>query len=463
MLNSLPGRQPFLLGIGGTGMAALAHILVDYGLEVKGYDQKTSANTRSLIQRGVDIYQTSIPPEIDFAIYSSAINQTSHPLFLELQQKKIPLYHRSEILHFLFSIHPSIAVAGSHGKTSTTGMLAKIFMEADGDPSVMLGGECSFLQNRGGRWGNSSLSVFESDESDGTFLNHTAPVRIVTNIDDDHLDYYQNSENLLQAFRTFIFQRPGTAIINLDDVGVQKCIATITEPQVRIIACGERKTINTDWLEYYPIHFKQSGVVILDHCEEVFIQIPLPGKHYLRNACLAYLAAKTRKLSTESIQRALGKYNSVKRRLEFLGTYKGVRVYDDYGHHPTEILAVIESLQPELAQGGRLIVLFQPHRYSRTKKLYREFARALSGDFLSFLLPIYSAGEPALANVSSEMIIEPITGPHPPVLLPTDRQEGVERLKQSIRPGDILLCIGAGDVYQWGQCLLGNDETSEHS
>ncbi|MEM7182526.1 MAG: UDP-N-acetylmuramate--L-alanine ligase [Spirochaetota bacterium] len=450
MLDSLPGKKPFLLGIGGSGMSAIAHLLVDMGFAVSGYDKKDSSELQKLSERGIAIYGPADDlPEVDYAVYSTAINRLTHPVYLALKEKKIPLFHRSEVLHCIFSKKTSISVAGSHGKTSTTGMMAQVLLQLEPNSTMMLGGEFPFLQGKGGKWGEGEYGVYESDESDGTFLNHTASVRIVTNIDDDHLDFYKTKEKLLQAFSQYMQQDIGSVIVNFDNAEIRELLVE-EKAGVSVLACGENTQQIPDWLDFYPIRFADTGVYLRDGAKEVFLQIPIPGKHYLQNACLAYLALRRLGFALDSIQTELLRYQGVKRRLEFLGEWQGIRIFDDYGHHPTEVLAVLQSLRPQVPAGSRLCVLFQPHRFTRTRNLYKEFAEALREADVCYLLPIYSAGEEPIQGVSSELIQNLLPDSQ---LLTRVCQEGISYLRQKLQVGDILLCLGAGDVYRWGEAF----------
>lgn len=438
--------SPFLMGIGGSGMSSIAHIFLDMGMQVYGYDKSDSLVVQSLKNRGAIIY--SSPESISdysvfgYGIYSSAIRKDKHPLYLTFSKQNIPLYHRSEILHSLFKKKRSIAVAGSHGKTTTTTMIAYILYSLHQEPGVMIGGEPPFLENRGGYWGKGEWGVFESDESDGTFLNYKPEIKIVTNIDNDHLDYYKTEDQLVRAFSEFIKNTEDTkTILNYSALGIQKALSYI-ENKKGILGFQEEDPL---------IQFYDDKIIFKRENKQYQLEVPFPGKHYLLNAYISLLACEQIGLKTEDILAALKKYPGVKRRMEFLGEWNGVKVYDDYGHHPTEIKAVIQAIH-SIPNKKKCIVLFQPHRYTRTKELYKEFAEVLSiGDSL-LLLPIYSAGEDPIQGIDSKLIFDLAKTPNK-ILLSGDIQKDLEVIKSIIQSGDILLSIGAGNVRSWGEKL----------
>ncbi len=454
-------KKPFFIGIGGSGMSSLAHILLDLKIEVKGYDKSKSDTVRKLEMRGAKI---SHDPEsinldgIDYVVFSSAVKE-DHPIFKKSIDEHKTLIHRSELLHELFSKKFSIAVAGSHGKTTTTAMTGQILLEASENPSIMLGGEVGFLNDRGGKWDNGKWGVYESDESDGTFLNHKADIKIVTNIDNDHLDYYKSEENLHEAFAKFIHNKKSSfSIVYLGDKGIQSSISLL-EDQKNVIGYIETSQINFakenfPEIQLEPFEIFDNELSFYKNGSLKKIKLPFAGDHYLKNAFAAMLAAEKVGVDLNKILEILKGYNGVKRRLEHLGTVNNVNVYDDYGHHPTEILAVIQSIKRMRPVGAKCCIIFQPHRYTRTRDHYKDFAKALGDSDLLFLLPIYSAGETPIEGISTELIYDHLENKERTILLTGDLERDIPIIKKYILSGDYLVSLGAGNVREWAENFL---------
>jgi len=457
----LKDKKPFFIGIGGSGMSSLAHILLDLKLEVKGYDKANTDTLRKLEMRGAKIThdpESVSLDSIDYVVFSSAVKET-HPIFKKALDEHKTLVHRSELLHELFSGKFSIAVAGSHGKTTTTAMTGQILLEGTQRPAIMLGGEVGFLNDRGGKWDNGKWGVYESDESDGTFLNHKADIKIVTNIDNDHLDHYKTVENLHEAFAKFIHnKKSSTAIVYIGDAGVEAAI-DLLEDQKNIIGYVESSRA-TSLAEKFP-ETKIEPFEIFDNELSFYrngmlrrIKLPFAGDHYLKNAFASLLAAEIVGLEIDRIQETLSQYNGVKRRLEHLGTLNNIHVYDDYGHHPTEILAVIQSIKRMRPVGAKCCIIFQPHRYTRTRDHYLDFAKALDDSDILFLLPIYSAGEMAIEGIATELIYDNLTNKDKTILLTGEIERDVSIIKKYILTGDYLVSLGAGNVRDWAEKFL---------
>ncbi|TGK04509.1 UDP-N-acetylmuramate--L-alanine ligase [Leptospira selangorensis] len=446
--------KPFFLGIGGSGMSSLAHILADAGFEVSGYDGKKSQVTENLEKKGVKIFSklSDLEENIEYdaAIYSSAIRLDSHPIAIFFKQKGIRFFHRSEVLHLCFEHLTCIAVGGSHGKTTTTAMTAHILNDLGYSPSVMVGGDVSFLNGVGGRFSSGKIGVFESDESDGTFLNHKAQVRILTNIDEDHLDFYHTREKLLEAFSRFISSGTQTVVLDLDDPGISDCLELVQDKsKIFGFASSSDTNIKSEGfrnLVHYKIENKKL-IFFLDG-KEFEINSRFPGKHYLTNSLAGVLAAYSLGADPKEAAKSVSGYAGVKRRLEYIGNKNGVDIYDDYGHHPTEVQAVLSSIR-ELSGGrGKPVILFQPHRYTRTQNLYQDFAKSLDQVETVLLLPIYSAGEDPIPGVSSELIADKMK--IRPKILSGNLEADLSILKDLLKSGDVFVSLGAGNVRDWG-------------
>lgn len=467
-------KGPILfLGIGGSGMSSLAHMALDLQIQVLGYDQKNSDTTDYLKERGVILYHSigEIPLNgIQMVVYSSAINDKHKEVFHRIKEQNIPLKHRSEFMHLLVSNQKSISVAGSHGKTSTTTMVSQILTEMGLNPTIMIGGDTSLLQKRGGKIGTGEYAVYESDESDGTFLKHKANFRLLTNIDNDHLDYYHTREKLEQAFLTYMgFDVPGEVVLFARDPGITSVLESnyktvVFDKGFRLSLLVTKEQTYEKWFQYFVSNY-QSQITVIEYeissdClyfvfknEKYSLTLPFPGIHYLTNGLVALTCALKLGITPSKSIEILSRYIGVKRRQEILGTWNGVTVIDDYGHHPTEIRMVINSLKEKNKANGKLHVVFQPHRYTRTKLLLNDLADSLTGADFLYLLPIYSAGETQIEGISS-MSFLPFLDKTKTVLLPGLMEEDLMKIQSKLQKGDLLLCLGAGNVRDWGTQLL---------
>lgn len=458
-------------------MSSLAHILLDLGYQVFGYDKKESDITLFLKERGAEIQKDILgfdPNSIDFVVFSSAINDETNGIFRNVKALGKPLFHRSQILHKVFGRLQSISVAGSHGKTSTTAMISQILEKTGKDPSIMIGGDTDLLGKKGGKAGKGEWGVYESDESDGTFLGHTASIRIATNVDNDHLDYYGDERTLQNAFVKYLAPgSKGNAIVQAHDPGILKVLKLLSktnspDPEFHLWLLGDKDLFqNSEQKDLFSdlkitlgdnvrfIHYKiERECLLFDYESNQYeVKLPFSGTHYLRNSLCAIFATFVVGLNfTESVK-ILSSYVGVKRRQETLGIKNSITVMDDYGHHPTEIKTVIESLKQSYRNKGNLVVLFQPHRFTRTEILQKDLAEALSHSKNLFLLPIYSAGEKEIPGISTATIANHLTNKSY-TLLSGMIDEDLKEIEMILEPGDCLLCIGAGNVRLWGETFL---------
>ncbi|MCW7481853.1 UDP-N-acetylmuramate--L-alanine ligase [Leptospira kanakyensis] len=468
-------RGPILfLGIGGSGMSSLAHMALDLKLSVFGYDKKNSDTTQFLEERGAiiknDISEISLEG-MEMVVYSSAINDKHKQVFDEIKEKNILLKHRSEFMHLLVSNQKSISVAGSHGKTSTTTMVSQILSEQGYDPTIMIGGDTSLLEKRGGKMGEGKFAVYESDESDGTFLKHKAQIRLLTNIDNDHLDYYKTRERLEDAFFEYMgFGVEGTTVLYASDPGIRDVLKhntknITTNPNFKLYLCLDSEDTKSDWFLNLKTNLKEKLTSVIYQIEDdrlefefpgfesLSLRLPYPGVHYLTNGLVALVGASIAGVSVKISTDILSRYIGVKRRQETLGDWKGITVMDDYGHHPTEIEIVIRSLKKKLNSKGRLVVLFQPHRYTRTELLLKDLAMSLSQADVLFLLPIYSAGETPIPGITHESFIPFLDKEHTE-FLKGEMDLDLSVIQSKLKKDDMLLCLGAGNVRDWGLQLL---------
>lgn len=452
-VQGLPDNIHFI-GIGGAGMSGLADILLALGYRVSGSDLRWTHVTERLASLGARIYTGHRPGNLNgvqMVVVSSAIPPTN-PELVEARRRGIPVIHRGEMLSRLMSRQKGIVVAGAHGKTTTTSMMA-IVMEKNGlDPTILIGGELTDIGGNA-KLGRGSYLVAEADESDGSFLKLDPLVEIITNIEDDHLDHYGSLENIKKAFGEFLARVPdhGTAVVCLDDPNVREVIQTYGGPLITY-------SLGYHGADYQLRELQLNGT---GSCGDVFyrgtylgrLRLAVPGRHNLSNALAVVAAGRWLGLSFARIASALADFCGVKRRFEIIGRVNGVLVVDDYAHHPTEIKATLQAARQ--VHRGRLICVFQPHRYTRTALLYEKFGRSFDDADLIVISEIYSAGEEPIEGVDAGLIVKAVErdGRRPVVFLPA-MEEIVDYLIRVARPGDLVLTMGAGNIWMAGVELV---------
>ncbi|MDA3037255.1 MAG: UDP-N-acetylmuramate--L-alanine ligase [Actinomycetota bacterium] len=425
-------KSCYIVGIGGSGMSSIAKYLFQKGLEVSGYDQRSSYITNLLNNDGVkvdfDISNATYSSEILY-IVSSAINMES--TFLSDFVKQPNVLTRPDFLKLLSGSVDVIGITGTHGKTSTTALLAHIFKFNDIDISYIYGGVTSF-NGIGGHYGDKNLPlILETDEAFNTFKDIQIKNLLVTNIDHDHIDYFGSFENLIKAFKHVISNVEGKCVINIDDDQLSKLI------RAEDISYSSSKDSNYKLNSYSSFLYKGN---------KFKIKTKLIGDHFISNIIGAVALANLNGLSIEQSLNAIEHFAGVKRRTEFIGEFNGINFYDDYGHHPTEIKATTRALKEHTQ--GKLIVVFQPHRYTRTRDNFNDLSKSFEYSDLTLITDIYSAGEKPIPGVSSLMFeSEKIKYVKSPRMVPT-------YLKNKISPGDIVLTIGAGDITLLGPQIL---------
>jgi len=445
-------KKIHFVGIGGAGMSGLAEVLLNLGYEISGSDIRCTDVTKRLEKLGARVYYThrkSNVKNVDVVVYSSAVDKNNIEL-LASKEKRIPVIPRIDMLAELARMKYTIAVAGTHGKTTTTLMTGYILSEAGLDPTIIIGGKIKGL-NTGAKLGKGELIVAEADESDGSFLRLTPLVGIITNIDNDHLDFYGNITNLKKSF-----------IIYTHRVAFYGCvIACIESKNVRkILPHIERKVLTYGLTKDADFYAKD---IILDKIPVEYkcyfrkrflgkIKLFIPGIHNIVNSLAAIACGVFLNIDFTSIKRGLEIFAAAERRLQIKGEKDGILVIDDYGHHPTEIKATIEAIR-NLWPTRRLVIIFQPHRYTRTKYLYREFAKALSKSDVVKILDIYSAGEKPIPGVTSKLIYRELKKVKPATEYVGETNK-MDRIEDGLKPGDILLTLGAGDVWKVGDEFL---------
>ncbi len=442
------------VGIGGIGMSGIAELLINLGYTVSGSDLKLSSITRRLTDKGATIYQGHSKKQVGNAnvlVVSSAIS-LENPEVVRAKELTIPIIPRAEMLAELMRIKYAIAVSGAHGKTSTTAMIAQILNTAGLDPTVIIGGLLMGLDTNA-LHGQGEFIVAEADESDGSFLSYAPAIATVTNIDLEHLDYYKDIEDIKNKFVQFINSVPfyGVAILCLDNEHVQNILPRIT---VRYTTFGMAAQAD---LRAKKIRFnegKSRFTVIRQNQELGTIVLNLAGQHNISNALAGIATALELKIPFDTVKQALEQIKGVKRRLEIKGEKKKMLVMDDYGHHPTEIVATLNAVR-ESFPGRRLVVVFQPHRYTRTRALFNEFSRAFYQSDVLILVPIYAASEPPIPQVDSGQLCQGIQAHgHKDVSFAPDFTQALSMITHKLEPHDLVLTLGAGDIHTLGEQLL---------
>ncbi|MBC2715798.1 MAG: UDP-N-acetylmuramate--L-alanine ligase [Desulfobacteraceae bacterium] len=444
----------FFVGIGGIGMSGIAELLLNLGYRVSGSDIAMSDVTERLETLGGKIFNghhADHIKDVDVVVTSSAILQ-ENPEVLAALEASVPVIPRAEMLAELMRLKYSIAVAGAHGKTSTTSILASVLAEGGLDPTVVIGGKLKSI-NTNAVLGEGDFIVAEADESDGSFLKFSPTIAVVTNIDLEHIDFYKNIENIKSVFLSFIDRIPfyGLAVLCLDNEAVQEIIPKIKK---RFVTYGLSAQADIQARDVEFDGMQSRFKVFRNDASFGEVELNLPGIHNVYNALATISVGFELDIPFKKIQYALEHLQGVARRLEVKGDIAGIKVLDDYGHHPTEIKITLDAIRKSWP-GRRLIVIFQAHRYSRTKALYDEFTRAFyQSDFL-ILLPVYAAGENRIEGIDNVMLCEGIKSHgHKEVKHFNETTAAVDYLAGVVRKGDLVLTLGAGDVWKAGESLI---------
>lgn len=448
-----PNLKIHMVGIGGSGMSGLALLLKKMGFEVTGSDMKNSAVIDNLRQAGILVRQghapAHVPQDANILVYSSAVNVNQNPEVAQAKRWGITILRRGALLAQISRLKKSITVAGTHGKTTTSSMIGWILESASLRPTIIVGGEIRNFRTNA-MLGGGELFVMETDESDGSFLETQPWLAVVTNVDNDHLDHWGSMAKLKKAFLEHLKTVPfyGWAILCADDPIVRDAIMPKTAAPK--MTYGLKPTADCRALNLKKGKLGFSFDAVFQGKKKARIELQIPGLHNVRNALAAALAAHLAGASWNAIAKALGSYRGIRRRLEVLGTAKGILFLDDYGHHTTEIGATLEAIA-DFYKYKRLLVCFQPHRYSRTKVLAGEFGRALKKADFVWVCPIYAASEKPIAGVSENTVLKSLSKSKIPCAKVPPRP--LEILKE-LKEGDLFVTIGAGDVWKIGEDLL---------
>ncbi len=447
-------RVVHFVGIGGVGMSGIAEVLHNLGYEVTGSDLRETETTNRLKNLGIKVYIGHAGENIDHAhvvVISSAVSPVN-PEVVEAKQRYIPVIPRAEMLAELGRLKYGILVAGAHGKTTTTSLIATTLGEGGLDPTVVIGGKLNAIGSNA-KLGQGDYIVAEADESDGSFLKLNPTIAVITNIDREHMDFFKDIETLKSAFLAFINKIPfyGIAVVCSENRYTREIIPYI-----------ERKTLTyglSDSADIFARNIRNEGTrmsfePVMRGLSLGSFTIPIPGRHNVLNSLAAIATAVELQIPVDRISEALRKFSGIHRRFEFKGEAKGVRVYDDYGHHPSEIAATLKAARECFAH-NRLIVLFQPHRFTRTRDLMDEFAVSFTDVDRLYLMDIYPAGEQPIQGITAEVLLKNMRKAAGGAMhYEAGRKEMVEAIVCELSPGDVLLTLGAGDVYKMGDEIL---------
>lgn len=435
-------------------MSGIAEVLLNLGYTISGSDVKLSPITERLAGLGARVFEGHAASNIAGAralVISSAVDE-QNPEVLEARRLQIPVIPRGELLAELMRLKYGIAVAGSHGKTTTTSMTATILNHAGLDPTVVVGGRVGSMGGSNARVGHSDFLVVESDESDGSFLKLSPIIAVVTNIDREHLDHYPTLEDIEAAFIEFVNKTPfyGACIVCLDDPNVQAILPAMKR---RIITYGASTQADMQASDIGCGHFSSEFRLRYRGADLGRFHLRIPGRHNVLNAMAAACVALELEVKPDAIREALDTFTGVERRFQLRGQERGVTVVDDYGHHPTEIHATLDGARS--CGFRRIHVLFQPHRYSRTAHLMDEFARAFHQADSVFVMDIYAASERPIEGVTAEALVDRIRQfGHRAVEYVGTLGRGVDALYNVVEDHDMALTLGAGNVWQAGEMLL---------
>jgi UDP-N-acetylmuramate--alanine ligase len=441
------------VGIGGIGMSGIAELLLNRGYQVSGSDLKLSPITERLESLGGKIragHAAENVHQANVVVISSAVRPDNVEV-IEAKKLQIPVIPRAEMLAELMRLKYGVAIAGSHGKTTTTSMVATVLAHGGYDPTVVIGGRLNALGSNA-KLGTGEFLVAEADESDGSFLKLSPTLAVVTNIDREHLDHYAGLPEIEEAFAQFVNKVPfyGAAVLCLDDPNVQ---AIIPKVERRIVSYGTSKQAD---LVASRIEYREFGCSYRVHSQGELLgtlSLRIPGLHGVLNSLAAVAIGLELDIPMGKITEALGSFQNADRRFQVKGEKRSVLVVDDYGHHPTEIIATLGAAR--CASDRRLVAVFQPHRYTRTRALEEEFARAFYDADMVVVLPIYAAGEDVIPGVSAEKLAVLIKKyGHRNVIFAPDFPSALQILSENLQEGDLLITLGAGDVWKIGEQLL---------
>jgi UDP-N-acetylmuramate--alanine ligase len=460
-MNSAATKLPLdvgpihFVGIGGIGMSGIAEVLLNHGYSVQGSDLKATKITDRLASMGAQIFEGQRAENLENAavvVISSAIKK-GNPELDEARRRKLPVVRRAEMLAELMRLKSNVAVAGTHGKTTTTTMVAALLDAGHFDPTVVNGG-IIHAYGSNARVGQGEWMVVEADESDGTFNRLPATIAIVTNIDPEHMEHWGTIENLRKGFTDFVSNIPfyGIAVCCTDHLEVQSLVGKITDRRVVTFGFNAQADVRAVNLRYAKgvVHFDialQAEDQVIEGCT-----LPMPGDHNVSNALAAVAVARHLGMKKDEIRAALAAFGGVNRRFTKVGEVNGVTIIDDYGHHPVEIAAVLKAARQ--ASEGRVIAVHQPHRYTRLSNLFEDFCSCFNDADVIGIAEVYAAGEEPIPGATREDLVAGISAHGHRHAVSVLDENGLEALvRAEAKPGDIVVCLGAGTISTWAHGL----------
>jgi UDP-N-acetylmuramate--alanine ligase len=450
------------VGIGGIGMSGIAEVLVNLGYTVQGSDVADSANVKRLRDKGVSVAIGHAAANLAGAgvvVVSSAIRR-DNPELIAARSERLPVVRRAEMLAELMRLKSCVAIAGTHGKTTTTSMVAALLDAAGFDPTVINGGIIN-AYGTNARLGAGEWMVVEADESDGTFLKLPADIAIVTNVDSEHLDHFNTFDAVQDAFRAFVENVPfyGFSVMCIDHPVVQTLVGRIEDR--RTITYGENPQADARLVDIshaggtslFTVLFRDRAGQAVHEISK--IALPMPGRHNALNATAAITVARELGIADDVIKKALADFGGVRRRFTKTGTWNGVTVIDDYGHHPVEIAAVLRAARESTK--GQVIAVVQPHRYTRLAALFEQFCTCFNDADAVIVAPVYPAGEAAIAGADRDALVQGLrTHGHRRVIALDGPDQLAGLVAGMAEPGDYVMCLGAGSITQWAYALPGD-------
>ncbi len=443
------------VGIGGIGMSGIAEILLAGGFRVTGSDLSTSEITERLASLGATImtgHDAANVENAEVVVYSSAVDPEENPETVEALRRKIPIIRRAEMLAQVTRLGYGVAIAGTHGKTTTTSMIGLILIEGDIDPTVIVGGRLVDLGGTNARRGEGEWTVVEADEYDRSFLSLQPTIALINNLEADHLDIYKDLDDLKQTFVRFANKVPfyGLVALCLDD---ENLVAILPDLKRRVVSFGTSSQCD---LRGDEITFENGcgSFSVISRGEELGrVKLGVPGLHNVRNALGAITIALEMEVPFETIARALGKFRGVYRRFEIKGEHAGVLVIDDYAHHPTEVKATLQGLKNGYRR--RVVAIFQPHTYTRTRDFHEDFGKSFHNADIVVMTDVYPAREEPIEGVTGELVARSASDfGHRNVIYVEKKGEVADRVMELLEEGDVVMTIGAGDVWKIGEEIV---------
>ncbi|HTK81061.1 MAG TPA: UDP-N-acetylmuramate--L-alanine ligase [Bacteroidota bacterium] len=449
-------KKIHFVGIGGIGMSGIAEILLDQGFRVSGSDRALSEVTERLQQLGAAVLEghkaANVLPDVDALVYSSAVG-LDNPEVVEAQRRSIPIIRRAEMLAEVMRLKYGIGIAGTHGKTTTTSMISLVLMEGGLDPTVIVGGKLSGLGGTNARLGKGDFIVVEADEFDRSFLSLTPTIAVLTTLETDHLDCYRDLDDIKGAFVQFASRVPfyGFVVLCLDEPALQDIMPQLNKK--KIITYGLNPQADIQALDLQHKDNTTTCTIVRGAKELGIVTLQIPGKHNVQNALAAIAVGLELGVPFAKVKSGIEKFSGVYRRWEKKGEAKGVEVFDDYAHHPTECRATLSGAKAGWRR--RVVCVFQPHLYSRTRDFYEDFGKAFLLSDLLIVTDVYPAREEPIQGVTGELIVNAAKQyGHKDARYVPDKKKVVDVLMNTVKENDIVITMGAGDIWKYGEEFL---------